>query len=420
MVFMTARIVLCGSAEDRSKYVSLWIKHFHEHKMELLGGAMPVFIAATIAEAVGATFAALTHNGFEATIWLTVIWALILCQGLAYYVVYFLPKSLPSYNFWYRISMENCAFMWKEALYLIIYYKYMYMYAPSTFTLIWVGFLIMCALVACTGLIQEKFTGAGTASLLKAKILNAEVYSLGLAYTLNLITLASACGPDFLTSIKSDDDHYHQNANPMCYPTLVLYPLIVTGIVTVLHSMGLFDTAAGLVHQGEMGEDEKEIDEMHHRQTEVQLRLSLAAEATEGQENGHSHGHGHGHRTHDDCYTRTGGMLTAACAPLDFLFCSWDRDRTASTSVSMMLYVMLGLYCGSAWFVYALLQFRFILAGPAVISYTVFSIIITFISLIYLTSLSTRHEWDHDHNGDSERWTNTKSKRKELVTMAAR
>lgn len=434
---MSLRMALCASATDRNKYFSLWFNHFHEHKMELLGGAMPVFIAATIAEAVSATFLAITKNNDNMVIWLSVVWALVVCQALAYYVVYFLPKDLSSYNFWYRISMENCAFAWKEVLYLIIYYKYMYMYSPPQFTLIWVGFLVMCAfLVGCTGLLQERLTGTDSNcflvqltrnTILKAKILNAEIYSLGLAYTLNLITLAGTCGPNFLSSIKYDDDHYSHGSNPMCYPALILYPLIVTSVITVLHSMGLFDTAAELVEEGEKGEVEHEIDAMLFRQSEAELEHANSHEfegniggsrqqkVEEVQEDKLEH------KKFDDIYTRAGGALTACCTPLDSLFCSWDQHRTVSISISMFLYVLLGLYCGSAWFVYALLQFRFLFQGSDAMNYFVFSVTITAISLVYVTSMSTKHQWDHHYRlGKARRWTNTKSKRKELITMAAR
>jgi hypothetical protein len=448
MVFMTARtslrMMLCAPAVERNLFFSLWMKHFHEQKMELLGGAMPVFIAATIATAVAATITAMIKDDFEASIWFSVIWALIVCQAIAYYVVVYLPRSLPSHNFWFRITMENCAFAWKEALYLIIYYKYMYMYSPIEFSGVWIGFLGMCAfLVACTGLLQNHLI-SDTMTLLQAKILNAEIYSLGLAYTLNLVTLADACGPDFLTSIKSDDDHAQVNADPKCYPTLIFYPLFVTAIITVLLSMGLFDTAAALVHEGEHCADEKEIEEMHHRQSGVIVRKSQSAQshfsdssrewggdgesgpqhteaqAADGQGQAHGQKHGHGHQSYNDCYTQTGASLSACCRPVDAAFCSWDDDRTASISVSMMLYVLLGLYCGSSWFVYALLQFRFLLHGPKFIAYTVFSLVITLLSIVYLTSLDTVYEWDHHHHGSKARWSNTKSKRKEVLSMAAR
>jgi len=429
-------LYLTGAKKDALRYLMIYREHFGEHCMELLAGAMPVFIAATFAEAVNSIIQLIVEpgpNNLDERINYSAIWALVVCQAVGYGVVYFLPKSLPSYNFWFRISVENCAFAFKEAMYLFIVYKIMHEYLPKGFFSIWLATSCICGVVVVLiGLLQELVTPPGN-TLLKAKILNAEMYSLGIAYTFNIVTLAASCGPDFTSSVSTDDDHVVRNYNPICYPILVLYPLAVTTFLVFLHSLRVFDTAAELIEEGEQDEDEREHAELQQRHSEAMIMRPAAAAAAAPESPSAGHGHAHSvrfvssdMREHEmgddieDLFAHAGVLLKQLCVPLDRLFCFWDANRTASTSLSMMLFVTLGLYCGSSWFIYALLQFRFVLVGGNdVYAYTLFSLLMTLMALVVLTRMSTVHARDVER-GRVSRWSTVSRKRKELIFVAFR
>ena len=161
--------------------------------------------------------------------------------------------------------------------------------------------------------------------MLKAKIFNAEIYALGLAYTLSLLILSGACGEGFISSLthSDDDDGHHDEdmGNPMCGQFTFLYPVIITALLTIVHSMNIFEKAAGLGEEGEKGDDEKEEDELVGRQS-IAAYIDLNAVETSSEAASIS---GHGHHQFEDMYTRAGNSLKSCCAPMDELFCSQNE-----------------------------------------------------------------------------------------------
>ena len=111
--------------------------------------------------------------------------------------------------------------------------------------------------------------------------------------------------------------------------------------------------------------------------------------------------------------------LKRMMAPVDSALCSWDRKRTVNLAMSMNLVVMLGFFCGSSWYAWSILSFQFLLNGPFIVSSLLFAVVMSFMVWNYMVMVTFKFEYDELMN-NTDRLTNTRRKRNQLLTLAGR
>ena len=80
------------SKEENIVYFEIKARHQRIHERNVLAGAFPVFVAATISRAVVAVIDALIQSE-DIEIVLSLIYALVIAQVIGYLVIYFVPTS---------------------------------------------------------------------------------------------------------------------------------------------------------------------------------------------------------------------------------------------------------------------------------------------------------------------------------------
>ena len=335
----------------------------------------------------------------------------------------------------------------KESMSLILIDNFLYTGDHST-SMAFIFCVIICcfsciAVVVSAHILHRCTTGI---SLIKAKIFNVEVYALGLAYCFSLLALSSVCGIHFISQLTQVDDD--SNTRSVCSGLSWLYPMIVTYALAIARSMGFFKRSAALMSQADKTEEELEEDELTEQlnkalggvgdgvsgdiqggvtaltdvyaEQDANVRMTTTTDTTTNTTNTANTTDTTTTESKQDArYISAGKALYKLCIPVDTLLCSWDEGRITNRSLAVLVFLITGVLCGCAWFTWSVLSLGIVLALPDIIGDGSFALVISYISIEYLTYVSTTHDLDI-YKGYTDRMPNSRRNRKEIVILAIR
>lgn len=237
-------------------------------------GSLAVLVAATILQAIKAIVEAVTDDT-TARCLLFGCYALTAGQAVGYTLIYRWPSSSVStitilsiyvifmyqcyyqraYQYYYRVASLHCAYAWKSGLSLLLIDTILDEEGVTVAVEWWLYiFIMICIVVVVVSHLQAAYT-ADQAVLTRAQRFICETFSIGMAYTLSLILLAAMCGINYINILDTttDDDYNFKDANVYCDPNtqlIVMYPVAVTVLLSVVHSLGLFERVETVLGEG--------------------------------------------------------------------------------------------------------------------------------------------------------------------------
>lgn len=320
----------------------------------------------------------------------------------------------------------------------------------------WVMWLIFsCVNISISSLLQVKYT-RGVEALSRAKRFESEIFALGLSYTMNLIIIAGLCDVKFValldgqSEVPSDRD---EEKHWYCFSLSILYPMLITTLLTALHSMGLFEKASEALEDVDKSQLEAEQEDAAYEEiqrltiadnnlrhsittaggfrvkggepafamnpapiNEMDRSSNTSTSSDSSKPSSPSTGNG---ASLDERYSKMGSVIKQSMSPVDAVLCSWDRRRTVNLAISMMVVTMSGFYCGSSWYAWSILSFQFLLQGAYILSSFVFAGVITYMAWSYMVMVTFRFEQD-EMKRNTHRLTTSRRKRNQLITLAGR
>ena len=362
--------------EENKRYYDLQARHSKYHWRSLFAGAFPVFVAATISQAVVAIIEAITEDEIS-QIWLNLAYSFGVAQMLGYWVIYTTPSSAPSFRYYYRVVTENSAFAWKELLVLLFINQLIDQKGLGISAVVYIAVLIgVCLLIASSDSLHLHFFKAPQEVYLRIKLYESESFALGLAFILNIIVIAGLCGVNYLSFLhytESDEDYYG-SANA-CTAVGFIYPLTLGSFLVSLQTSGLLDKGEEFLEHAECCDEDDEEDEV--------ARLSAAA-AEAGAENAS------GALLSDS--TNTGGSAVLGSDNFN------DEQRSleyagTTASLSLLFYVYLGVFVGCAWYAWSVSIYGHEYTGALpVVGALIFATVITLLAHWHMIRSSMRIE----------------------------
>jgi hypothetical protein len=366
---------LCYSKEENVIFWATVKRHSSYNWKSLLAGSFPVFVAATISAAVVAVIDVITEDD-TAEIVLSFFYALGIAQMLGYWVIYNIPSTSPSFRYYYRVATENSAFAWKEFLVLIVLNKLIYGNGLDVAFGVYAGMLVViCVIVVVLNYVHRHYLKAPEAVYLRVKLYESELFALGLAFTLNLLVIAGLCGVNYLGFLgygESDDQTIIDGYYNQCQTVGFAYPLMLSYLLVKLHQSGLFDEGEEYLERAEQCLGDEEEDEL--------ARLSAAV--AEEHERGllyeplvvETAGAGDSVAPEDTLSANSGVVVAAAATAMDT-----SEGGSAVVSLSMLLYIYLGVFVGCAWYAWSVSVYGHEYTEVPVVGALIFAVIITFL-----------------------------------------
>lgn len=434
--------------EENAAYYKIRARHAAFHKKSLFAGAFPVFVAATISRAVLAIIDAIS-NQVDVQIGLNFVYALFIAQVLGYVVIFSIPSSSPLFRYYFHIATENTAFAWKQVMVLIIMDK-LILVDPLGFS--FAAFFAMtmctCLLVVGSNAFHMFVMKTDEETYLKIKLFEAEIFSLGLAYTFNVLVIAMGCGVSYLSVLDytdSEGDDGGSSSNTVCDNLGFLYAVVLTWLLIKLQHSGVMGASESALEEAEKALEIEEAEFEAELEAEMQGEKLAESEGSAGDveattaeppiDNNASISMSGASSSAESTKVDVGpemdscsewcvsmsGALTRYCTPVDAVLCAWDPERSATVSLGMLMFTFLGMYVGCAWYTYSFVAFGFLETGNSipVLGALVFAVVVTSVGTHVMVLFTVAVEMD-ERAGKAKKLTGQRMRRVQIMLMALR